>query len=276
MRLVRMRGGPPLAVGWALLTAVAFARVTTAAASSGEVSGDDQPQQQQRRPGALVAAPVDVAKAPEDAQQGKPASSSTLCPVAEYIDETFRTVQEYYECPGPGDPADHTHCCPDDGPSSPSSPSEEPPPLEPLLDFGYNDNANRCCPPPGRTPATGLLPDAQTARTVALVVMALCVVVSVAVVVCCFAYPCPMYDTCTGDDWSSGSKQGGGGGGGGGHHPWKLPPGDYAPAPDVHPQALGNGGAPADHHRSDDLHRNHRLPGDDVRALEDAKTAPRV
>lgn len=92
---------------------------------------------------------------------------AVLCPVSEYIDEDSQTVQEFFECPGPEDPADHTVCCED-----------------------------KCCQLLHLDSVLQL--DIRIAMAISLAVIVVCLVSGIALVICCFAPPCPLYDTCSG------------------------------------------------------------------------------
>ena len=95
-------------------------------------------------------------------------SDAVLCPLNEYIDDEDQTVKEYYECPSPDDPPDFTVCCRQD----------------------------QCCQLRHVDSILGL--DLKIAMIISLVVIGLCVILGVTVIVCCFAHPCPLYDTCSG------------------------------------------------------------------------------
>jgi hypothetical protein len=93
--------------------------------------------------------------------------NAVLCPLSEYIDDEDETVREYFECPGPEDPQDHTVCC------------EE-----------------KCCQLKHVDSVLGL--DLKIAMTISLCVIGICLVTGIVLIVCCFAHPCPLYDTCSG------------------------------------------------------------------------------
>ncbi|KAK7868767.1 hypothetical protein R5R35_002559 [Gryllus longicercus] len=70
-------------------------------------------------------------------------------------------------CPGRGDPSDYTECC--------------------------WDSRFQCCPSPHR-PIMQI--DDRLVMTVGLTVICSCLMLTVAIVVCCFWGRCPLYSTC--------------------------------------------------------------------------------
>merc|ERR1712117_63460 len=86
------------------------------------------------------------------------ASTANFCPVE---------GSEYFECPGPDDPPDHTICC-----------------------------GQSCCPV--RHIDSVLQVDIQVAMVISITIILISLVTAVTLVVCCFKYGCPLYDTCSG------------------------------------------------------------------------------
>ena len=95
--------------------------------------------------------------------------NAVLCPLNEYIDEEDQVVKEFYECPGPSNPPDFTVCCEQD----------------------------QCCQLTHVDSILGL--DLKIAMIISLVVIVICVITGVMIIICCFAHPCPLYDTCSGE-----------------------------------------------------------------------------
>ena len=127
--------------------------------------------------------------------------SGNLCPYSEYMDENEEPVQEYFECPQPGDPADRIMCCDD-----------------------------QCC---SDTVIDSVLKvDIRIAMIISLTVIILCVTSGVAIIICCFCPSCPMYDTCSGS-WDKDTPDRTG--------MALPCGGDYMPAAEMHPATLSNG-----------------------------------
>ena len=99
---------------------------------------------------------------------------AVLCPLNEYIDDEDQTVREFFECPGPEDPQDYKVCCED-----------------------------RCCQLKHVDSILGL--DLKLAMMISLCVIVLCVISGIMLIICCFAHPCPLYDTCSGS-WGKDEK----------------------------------------------------------------------
>ena len=99
---------------------------------------------------------------------------AVLCPLNEYIDDEDQTVREFFECPGPEDPADFKVCC------------EE-----------------ACCQLKHVDSILGV--DLKLAMMISLCVIVLCVISGIMVIICCFAHPCPLYDACSGS-WGKDEK----------------------------------------------------------------------
>ena len=99
---------------------------------------------------------------------------AVLCPLTEYIDDEDETVREYFECPSPEDPPDFTVCCED-----------------------------KCCQLQHVDSILGL--DLKIAMIISLCVIGLCIVGGFVLIICCFAHPCPLYDTCSGS-WDKGQS----------------------------------------------------------------------
>lgn len=93
--------------------------------------------------------------------------NAVLCALNEYIDDEDETVREFYECPGPDDPPDYTVCCQD-----------------------------KCCQLKHVDSILGV--DLKIAMIISLCVIVVCVISGIALIICCFAHPCPLYDTCSG------------------------------------------------------------------------------
>jgi len=108
---------------------------------------------------------------------GSSSSSSShrdavLCPLDNYyIDDADQPVREYYECPGYDDPDDFKRCCPEDG-------------------------QDKCCQLKHLDSILGV--DLKIAMIISLSVIVLCVISGFILIICCFAHPCPLYDTCSG------------------------------------------------------------------------------
>lgn len=101
---------------------------------------------------------------------GKTNSSASFCPVegADYYDQpNHKTIKEFFECPGPEDPEDHTICC-----------------------------EQKCCPL--RHIDSVMRVDIRVAMAISLTVIILSVTTGITLIVCCFWSNCPLYDTCAG------------------------------------------------------------------------------
>lgn len=98
---------------------------------------------------------------------------AVLCPLSEYIDDEGESVKEFYECPGPENPPEYTVCC------------EE----------------GKCCQMTHVDSILGV--DLKIAMIISLCVIVLCVISGLVIIICCFAHPCPFYDTCSGS-WDKG------------------------------------------------------------------------
>ena len=99
---------------------------------------------------------------------------AVLCPLNEYIDVDKQTVREFFECPGPEDPADYKVCC-----------------------------QEQCCQLKHVDSILGV--DLKLAMTISLCVIVLCVISGIMLIICCFAHPCPLYDACSGS-WGKDEK----------------------------------------------------------------------
>ena len=77
-------------------------------------------------------------------------------------------MREFYECPSPEDPPDHTRCC----------------------------ETESCCKLEHIDSVLGL--DLKIAMIISLCVIVFCVFTGVVIIICCFAHQCPWYDTCSG------------------------------------------------------------------------------
>jgi len=105
---------------------------------------------------------------------------AVLCPLSDYyIDDEDQPVREYYECPGPDDPIDFKTCCARDGAE------------------------DKCCQLKHVDSILGV--DLKIAMIISLSVIVLCVISGVVIIICCFAHPCPLYDTCSGS-WDKDQK----------------------------------------------------------------------
>ena len=95
--------------------------------------------------------------------------NAVLCPLplSDYIDDEGETVREFFECPGPENSPDFTMCCED-----------------------------KCCQLKHVDSILGL--DIKLAMIISLCVIVLCIISGVVIIICCFAHPCPLYDTCSG------------------------------------------------------------------------------
>ena len=87
---------------------------------------------------------------------------------SEYYDDSDQKVREFYECPSPEDPPDHTRCC----------------------------ETESCCKLEHIDSVLGL--DLKIAMIISLCVIVFCVFTGVVIIICCFAHQCPWYDTCSG------------------------------------------------------------------------------
>ena len=87
---------------------------------------------------------------------------------SEYYDDSDQKVREFYECPSPEDPSDHTRCC----------------------------ETESCCKLEHIDSVLGL--DLKIAMIISLCVIVFCVFTGVVIIICCFAHQCPWYDTCSG------------------------------------------------------------------------------
>ena len=87
---------------------------------------------------------------------------------SEYYDDEDQKVREFYECPSPGDPEDHTRCC----------------------------ETESCCKLEHIDSVLGL--DLKKAMIISLCVIIFCVFTGVVIIICCFAHQCPLYDACSG------------------------------------------------------------------------------
>jgi len=94
--------------------------------------------------------------------------NAVLCPLSEYYDDSDQKVREFYECPSPEDPPDHTRCC----------------------------ETESCCKLEHIDSVLGL--DLKIAMIISLCVIVFCVFTGVVIIICCFAHQCPWYDTCSG------------------------------------------------------------------------------
>lgn len=84
-----------------------------------------------------------------------------------YDKQNDKTIKEYFECPGPEDPADHTICC-----------------------------DQKCCPL--RHIDSVMKVDIGVAMAISLTVIIVSVTTGIILIVCCFISSCPLYDTCAG------------------------------------------------------------------------------
>jgi len=97
-------------------------------------------------------------------------TSANFCPVdgADYLDRPDgNIIKEYFECPGPDDPPDHTICC-----------------------------GQSCCPV--RHIDSVLQVDIEVAMMISITIILISLITAVTLVICCFKYGCPLYDTCSG------------------------------------------------------------------------------
>jgi len=98
------------------------------------------------------------------------ASTANFCPVegSDYFEkDEGNMIKEYFECPGPDDPPDHTICC-----------------------------GQSCCPV--RHIDSVLQVDIQVAMVISITIILISLVTAVTLVICCFKHGCPLYDTCSG------------------------------------------------------------------------------
>lgn len=96
--------------------------------------------------------------------------TTTFCPVegSDYYDKPEgRTIKEYFECPGPDDPSDHTICC-----------------------------DQHCCPV--RHIDSVLRIDIRWAMVISITVIIISITTGITLIICCFWSNCPLYDTCAG------------------------------------------------------------------------------
>jgi len=96
--------------------------------------------------------------------------TTTFCPVegSDYYDKPEgRTIKEYFECPGPDDPSDHTICC-----------------------------DQHCCPV--RHIDSVLRIDIRWAMVISITVILISITTGITLIICCFWSNCPLYDTCAG------------------------------------------------------------------------------
>jgi len=97
-------------------------------------------------------------------------SAANFCPVegSDYFDKPEgNVIKEYFECPGPEDPPDHTICC-----------------------------GQSCCAV--RHIDSVLQVDIEVAMVISITIILISLVTAVTLVICCFKYGCPLYDTCSG------------------------------------------------------------------------------
>merc|ERR1712131_530493 len=97
-------------------------------------------------------------------------SAANFCPVegSDYFDKPDgNVIKEYFECPGPEDPPDHTICC-----------------------------GQSCCAV--RHIDSVLQVDIEVAMVISITIILISLVTAVTLVICCFKYGCPLYDTCSG------------------------------------------------------------------------------
>jgi len=98
------------------------------------------------------------------------APASAFCPVegSDYLDKPDgNIIKEYFECPGPDDPPDHSVCC---------------------------DQA--CCPVRHIDSVLGV--DIKVAMAISIPIMFVSLATAITLIICCFKADCPLYDTCSG------------------------------------------------------------------------------
>jgi len=100
------------------------------------------------------------------------AATITFCPVdpegSDYLKLEGKSIKEYFECPGPDDPSDHTICCKD----------------------------NQCCPVKHIDSVLGI--DIKDAMVISITVIIISITTAITLIICCFSSNCPLYDTCAG------------------------------------------------------------------------------
>lgn len=100
-----------------------------------------------------------------------PVSATTsFCPVegSDYYDKPEgKTIKEYFECPGPDDPLDHTICC-----------------------------EQNCCPV--KHIDSVMRVDIRVAMVISITVIVISITTGITLIICCFWSNCPLYDTCAG------------------------------------------------------------------------------
>jgi len=98
-------------------------------------------------------------------------ATTSFCPMedSDYYDKPGgKTIKEYYECPGPEDPLDHTICC----------------------------EKESCCPV--KHIDSVLRVDIRVAMAISITVIIISITTGITLIVCCFWSSCPLYDTCAG------------------------------------------------------------------------------
>jgi len=96
--------------------------------------------------------------------------TASFCQVegSDYYDKPDgKTIKEYFECPGPDDPPDHTVCC-----------------------------EQNCCPV--RHIDSVMNVDIRVAMVISITVILISITTGVTLIICCFWSDCPLYDTCAG------------------------------------------------------------------------------
>ncbi|XP_064093637.1 uncharacterized protein LOC135206218 [Macrobrachium nipponense] len=89
-------------------------------------------------------------------------------------------------CPGPLDPENHTHCC---------YTSEDSGAKDGKTGHDHSNNGvARCCAP--QPQPVGVYMDDRTAMIIALTVTAVCVIITIIIIICCFWSRCPLYTAC--------------------------------------------------------------------------------
>jgi len=97
-------------------------------------------------------------------------SSTQFCPVegSDYFDKPDgNIIKEYFECPGPEDPPENNVCC-----------------------------GQSCCPV--RHIDSVMQVDIEVAMAISISIILISLLLAVVLVICCFKYGCPLYDTCSG------------------------------------------------------------------------------
>eukprot|EP00092_Neocalanus_flemingeri_P027831 GFUD01030214.1.p1 GENE.GFUD01030214.1~~GFUD01030214.1.p1 ORF type:complete len:181 (-),score=53.32 GFUD01030214.1:650-1192(-) len=101
---------------------------------------------------------------------GTVTATASFCPVegSDYYDKPEgKITKEFFECPGPDDPPDHTVCC-----------------------------EQNCCPV--RHIDSVLRVDIRVAMAISITVIIISITTGITLIICCFWSNCPLYDTCAG------------------------------------------------------------------------------